>query len=47
MGDKLIMILAIQNFVICIVSICEHNYLRAVYWFGASLINTTIMLGMK
>lgn len=36
-------ILLMQNIGVMIACIAERNYLKALYWFGASCINTAIL----
>lgn len=39
--------LIIYYAVIMITSLVEHNNIRALYWFGAIILNISILLGLK
>lgn len=46
-SSLLIKILLVEYIVILFVCIFEHNYYKALYWFGASILQVSILLGMK
>ena len=47
MSDKVIHILIGFNSLLVVVCIFEKNFCKAMYWFGALVINTSILMGMK
>lgn len=47
MSTLLMKCLLVVYFIIFIASLVEKNYPRALYWFSAGLITSSIMWGMK
>lgn len=47
MSDKLILFLLVAYVVIMGVCIYERNWPRALYWLGASILQISILWGMK
>ena len=46
-SDFFTKILLAQYIVIALVSLCERNPVRSMYWVGAAILNGAIILGMK
>jgi hypothetical protein len=46
-SDKVIYVLIAFNSLLVIMCIHEKNWHKAVYWFGALTINSSILWGMK
>lgn len=40
----MIALLLIQNLGVMVACLCEKNYLKALYWFGASCINSAVLM---
>lgn len=47
MSTWLMRLLVVQYIIISIISLFEHNYIRALYWIGASIITVSVLLGTK
>jgi len=47
MSNWLIRLLLIEYIVIMSVCILEKNFVKAIYWLGASIITTSVILGFK
>lgn len=47
MSDKLILGLLGIYLIIMVVCMFEKNYARALYWFGASILQISILWGMR
>ena len=41
----LMVALLVQNILIAVFSLFEGNWVRALYWSGAAIINTAVVLG--
>jgi len=46
-SDYIVYFLIIVYIAIMIVSLCEHRWTFALYWFGASILNVAVVAGMK
>ena len=47
MSNWLIKILLFEYMVVMIVCVFEKNWMRTMYWFGATLLQASILYGMK
>ena len=47
MSDKLIMALLVAYVVIMVVCVFERNWPRVLYWFGACVLQVSILWGMR
>jgi hypothetical protein len=47
MSDKIIYVLITFNVALISVCLFEKNYHKALYWFGAFIINSSILWGMR
>jgi hypothetical protein len=47
MSNLLIKILLIEYIIIMVVCVFEKNWARVLYWFGASLLQVSILWGMR
>ena len=47
MSNLLIKILLFEYIVIMMVCVVERNWAKTLYWFGASLLQVSILWGMK
>lgn len=46
-SDKIIYVLIGFNSLLVVTCAFENNWLKAMYWFGALTINSSILMGMK
>ena len=46
LSDKLLIFLLVVNLAILIVSIVERNLVKTLYWLGAILLQTSVLIGM-
>lgn len=47
MSSWLMRCLLFEYIIIMIVCICEKNWIRALYWLGGSILQSSILFGMK
>lgn len=47
MSSWLIKLLLVEYVIITVVCVCEGNWVRTLFWFGASLLQVGILCGMK
>jgi hypothetical protein len=47
MSNWLIRLLVVEYVIVMIACICEKNWSRTLYWFGATLLQISILWGMR
>jgi len=47
LSNTLIKILLVEYVAIMVACIIENNWVKCLYWLGASILNLSILLGMK
>ena len=47
LGDNLMKLLCVQYILITIIYAVSKDWIKSIYWFGATILNISIIVGLK